>query len=38
MTLAKILHEETGICPVTLDDLHALSPAEVCCYQIIYFS
>jgi len=27
--LAKILQKETGICPVTLKDLYALSPTEV---------
>jgi len=34
MTLARILQEKTGICPVTLEDLYALSPAKVCHYQI----
>lgn len=35
MILAKILQEETGIRPVTLEDLYALSPTEV--RQFIYF-
>lgn len=29
MALAKILQEKTGVRPVTLEDLYALSPTEV---------
>ncbi|KAG5334543.1 KAD8 kinase, partial [Acromyrmex charruanus] len=32
MTLAKILQKETGICPVTLEDLYASSPIENMCH------
>ncbi|XP_011690163.1 PREDICTED: adenylate kinase 8 isoform X2 [Wasmannia auropunctata] len=32
ITLAKILQEETGICPVTLEDLCALAPVENMCH------
>ncbi|RLU21694.1 hypothetical protein DMN91_006070 [Ooceraea biroi] len=31
MTLAKILQDETGVCPVTLDDLRALASAKNAC-------
>ncbi|XP_018397943.1 PREDICTED: adenylate kinase 8 [Cyphomyrmex costatus] len=32
MTLAKILQKETGICPITLEDLYASSPTENTCH------